>query len=126
MGWRAPCTISAIVPLTRALLDRCVGLHLNGVAFSHVARAVRLVPGTCESGCDGSRQTDWTVCGPICTAACVKRVCYDGSRVTRACPSFDCVAKDFIDAIFQPPPAVVRWPSGYIRGVERDTSAFSK
>eukprot|EP00966_Prymnesium_polylepis_P047592 1102047-Prymnesium_polylepis.2 len=40
MGWRAPCTISAIVPLTRALLDRCVGSHLNGAAFSHVARAV--------------------------------------------------------------------------------------
>ena len=33
------------LPLSRAALDRCVGLHLNGARFSHVARAVRLVPG---------------------------------------------------------------------------------
>ena len=34
------------LPLSRAALDRCVGTHLNGTTFSHVARAVRLVPGT--------------------------------------------------------------------------------
>ena len=33
------------LPLSRAALDRCVGVHLNGATFSHVARAVRLVPG---------------------------------------------------------------------------------
>ena len=33
------------LPLSRAVLDRCVGVHLNGATFSHVARAVRLVPG---------------------------------------------------------------------------------
>ena len=33
------------LPLSRASLDRCVGMHLNGASFSHVARAVRLVPG---------------------------------------------------------------------------------
>jgi hypothetical protein len=33
------------LPLTRASLDRCVGMHLNGATFSHVARAVKLVPG---------------------------------------------------------------------------------
>lgn len=33
------------LPLTRAALDRCVGAQLNGARFSHVARAVRLVPG---------------------------------------------------------------------------------
>jgi hypothetical protein len=33
------------LPLSRASLDRCVGAHLNGASFSHVARAVRLVPG---------------------------------------------------------------------------------
>ena len=33
------------LPLSRASLDRCVGMHLNGATFSHVARAVRLVPG---------------------------------------------------------------------------------
>ena len=31
--------------LSRAALDRCVGKHLNGATFSHVARAVRLTPG---------------------------------------------------------------------------------
>eukprot|EP00966_Prymnesium_polylepis_P295515 6824360-Prymnesium_polylepis.1 len=54
----------------------------------------------CESGCDGSRgQTNWTVCGPICTAECVKRWCIMliGSRVTRAC-GLDCV-QYFIDMI---------------------------
>ena len=35
---------SRALPLTRASLDRCVGMHLNGASFSHVARAVRLVP----------------------------------------------------------------------------------
>ena len=33
------------LPLSRASLDRCVGAHLSGARFSHVARAVRLVPG---------------------------------------------------------------------------------
>ena len=33
------------LPLSRESLDRCVGAHLNGARFSHVARAVRLVPG---------------------------------------------------------------------------------
>ena len=33
------------LPLSRATLDRCVGIHRNGAMFSHVARAVRLVPG---------------------------------------------------------------------------------
>jgi len=33
------------LPLSRASLDRCVGTHLNGATFSHVARAVRLIPG---------------------------------------------------------------------------------
>lgn len=33
------------LPLSRANLDRCVGARLNGARFSHVARAVRLVPG---------------------------------------------------------------------------------
>lgn len=33
------------LPFTRAALDRCVGAQLNGARFSHVARAVRLVPG---------------------------------------------------------------------------------
>ena len=33
------------LPLSRASLDRCVGMHLNGATFSHVARAVKLVPG---------------------------------------------------------------------------------
>ena len=33
------------LPLTHASLNRCVGTHLNGATFSHVARAVRLVPG---------------------------------------------------------------------------------
>ena len=31
--------------LSHAALDRCVGAQLNGARFSHVARAVRLVPG---------------------------------------------------------------------------------
>ena len=35
--------VSAL-PLTRASLDRCVGSHLNGATFSHVARAIRLIP----------------------------------------------------------------------------------
>ena len=34
------------LPLSRAALDHCVGAKLNGARFSHVARAVRLVPGT--------------------------------------------------------------------------------
>lgn len=38
-------TEACALPLTRASLDRCVGTHLNGSTFSHVARAVRLVPG---------------------------------------------------------------------------------
>ena len=33
------------LPLSRASLDRCVGEQANGATFSHVARAVRLVPG---------------------------------------------------------------------------------
>ena len=33
------------LPLSRAALDHCVGARLNGARFSHVARAVRLVPG---------------------------------------------------------------------------------
>ena len=33
------------LPLSRAALDRCVGAQLNGARFSHVARAVHLVPG---------------------------------------------------------------------------------
>ena len=33
------------LPLSRASLDRCVGVHLNWATFSHVARAVRLLPG---------------------------------------------------------------------------------
>ena len=33
------------LPLSRAALDHCVGAQLNGARFSHVARAVRLVPG---------------------------------------------------------------------------------
>ena len=33
------------LPLSRAALDRCVGVHLNGATFSHAARAVRLMPG---------------------------------------------------------------------------------
>ena len=33
------------LPLSRAALDRCVGLQLNGARFSHVARAVRLLLG---------------------------------------------------------------------------------
>jgi len=33
------------LPLSRESLDRCVGARLNGATFSHVARAVRLVPG---------------------------------------------------------------------------------
>ena len=33
------------LPLSRAALDCCVGAQLNGARFSHVARAVRLVPG---------------------------------------------------------------------------------
>lgn len=33
------------LPLSRAALDRCVGAQLNGARFSHVARAVRVVPG---------------------------------------------------------------------------------
>ena len=33
------------LPLSRAALDQCVGAQLNGACFSHVARAVRLVPG---------------------------------------------------------------------------------
>ena len=33
------------LPLSRASLDRCVGANLNAARFSHVARAVRLVPG---------------------------------------------------------------------------------
>ena len=33
------------LPLSHASLDRCVGMHLNGATFSHVARAVKLVPG---------------------------------------------------------------------------------
>ena len=33
------------LPLSRASLDRCVGVHVNGARFSHVARAVRLAPG---------------------------------------------------------------------------------
>ena len=36
---------ASALPLSRASLDRCVGKHLNGATFSHVARAVRLVPG---------------------------------------------------------------------------------
>ena len=35
--------VSALL-LTRASLDRCVGSHLNGATFSHVARAIRLIP----------------------------------------------------------------------------------
>ena len=33
------------LPLSRAALDRCVGVQFNGARFSHVARAVRLLPG---------------------------------------------------------------------------------
>ena len=33
------------LPLSRASLDRYVGMHVNGATFSHVARAVKLVPG---------------------------------------------------------------------------------
>ena len=33
------------LPLSRAALDRCVGAQLHGARFSHVARAVRLLPG---------------------------------------------------------------------------------
>jgi len=34
------------LPLSRASLDRCVGMHLNGATFSRVARAVKpAVPG---------------------------------------------------------------------------------
>ena len=33
------------LPLSRAALDHCVGAQLNGARFSHVARAVQLVPG---------------------------------------------------------------------------------
>ena len=33
------------LPLSREALDHCVGAQLNGARFSHVARAVRLVPG---------------------------------------------------------------------------------
>ena len=33
------------LPLCRATLDRCAGMHLNGATFLRVARAVRLVPG---------------------------------------------------------------------------------
>jgi hypothetical protein len=33
------------LPLSRAALDHCCGVHLNGARFSHVARAARLVPG---------------------------------------------------------------------------------
>jgi hypothetical protein len=32
------------LPLTRASLDRCAGFHRNGARFSHVARALHLVP----------------------------------------------------------------------------------
>ena len=38
-------TEARALPLSRAALDRCVGAQLNGARFSHVARAVRLVPG---------------------------------------------------------------------------------
>lgn len=38
-------TESVALPLTRASLDRCVGTHLNGATFSHVARAIELLPG---------------------------------------------------------------------------------
>jgi hypothetical protein len=38
-------TESWALPLSRDALDRCVGVHVNGATFSHVARAVRLVPG---------------------------------------------------------------------------------
>ena len=55
-----------VLPLTRASLDRCVGSHLNGATFSHVGRAVRRCrANACASGCDGSRQTDCSVCCPI-------------------------------------------------------------
>ena len=33
------------LPLSRVALDRCVGFHQNGATFSHVARAIQLVPG---------------------------------------------------------------------------------
>ena len=32
------------LPLTRASLDRCAGFHRNGARFSHVARALHLMP----------------------------------------------------------------------------------
>ena len=38
-------TEARALPLSRAALDQCVGAQLNGARFSHVARAVRLVPG---------------------------------------------------------------------------------
>ena len=41
----APTQEARALPLSRAALDRCVGEQLNGARFSHVARAVRLVPG---------------------------------------------------------------------------------
>jgi hypothetical protein len=53
-GTHAIATMGALIfdsaekfalPLSRASLDRCVGVNLNGATFSHVARAVRVVPG---------------------------------------------------------------------------------
>ena len=54
-GTHAVATVGGLVfdsaearalPLSRAALDRCVGSELGGgAAYSHVARAVRLVPG---------------------------------------------------------------------------------
>ena len=38
-------TEARALPLSRAALDRCVGARLTGARFSHVARAVRLMPG---------------------------------------------------------------------------------
>ena len=53
-GTHAVATLGAFIfdaaeqralPISRAALDHCVGAQLNGARFSHVARAVRLVPG---------------------------------------------------------------------------------
>lgn len=43
-GLRFDSAEACALPLSRAALDRCVGVHLNGATFSHVARAVRLMP----------------------------------------------------------------------------------
>ena len=59
------------LPLSRAALNQCVGAQLNGARFSHVARAVRLVPGKRlrKRLRREARESTWATV-PICACAC--------------------------------------------------------